>query len=396
MSKEYNKSIIRLWEGEVMKRIISLCAAVMLLVSLAGFSLAETAIGKIQIIKNKNVTVRSIPSTKGEAVGTALSNDEYDLLEIDEKWYKIQLHNGKSGWITSSAAKISKMYDNTSNNVSQNNNTKKPASNNSSNYSSSFSTDSVSSYSQQRTSFVVPLATTEQEILFRNIPWGTSATELEKQDFIGFSSFYDSSMPFQDSFTVEPTWRKLQGNSTDFNAGLAATCYTWNGQVKVAGYETSNIHLYCAYSLEGNNLLKEKSNSRFFAADYVFDPLDYQYAYNTLAQKLTDLYGEGTNEHSIEKSWMAESGHSDDIEIEMNITTWNGANDTHVVIVGAWIVDEEKFADNYSSNLRNMMKTLFIAYYKGGMDEELHRISDLEQQLEIAQEQQGVEGNDGL
>ncbi|MCR4621182.1 MAG: hypothetical protein K5663_03800 [Clostridiales bacterium] len=242
----------------------------------------------------------------------------------------------------------------------------------------------------------MPVATAEQEILFRNIPWGTPASELEKLDFMSLSSFHDASMPFQNSFTIESTWRTVQSNGTEFHAGYTATCYTWNGQVKVAGYETSSIHMYCAYSLNGNTLLKEKEDSRFFAADYVFKPLDYKFAYTSLTQKLTDLYGEGTIERSIEKSWMAENGHSDDVEIEMNITTWNGANDTHVVIVGSWFVDEEKFADNYSSNLRNMMKSLFIVYYKGGMDEELRRISNLEKQLEIVNEKQGVGGYDGL
>ena len=243
---------------------------------------------------------------------------------------------------------------------------------------------------------ILPLsALADQEILFRGIPWGTSASELEKKDFFQYGSFSDSSMPFEDSFTEEARWRAMAyiGTGTDHDAGFEATCY---GKIKVAGFETSSIHLYCAYSIENGELVKDKSKSRFYGADYVFNPLDYAFAYNTLVQKLTDLYGEGTEEKIRESTFLAEGGNLDTCEMEMAVTRWDGANDTHLIIVGQWIVDEEKIEDKYSALTRDAGKKLFIVYYKGGMDEELRQMNLMQKKLEMVQEQNQVEGYDGL
>ncbi len=245
-------------------------------------------------------------------------------------------------------------------------------------------------------SLCVSNAFADTEIRFRGIDWGTSATDLEALDFVGYSTFYDSVMPFEDSLLVDPTWRTVAASATEFAAGFATTIYTWNGEVKVAGYETERIHLYCAYSISGDTLLKDKSNSYFYAADYVLNPLDYQFAYESLTQKLTDLYGNGKAESTIEESFIAEAGHVEDTEVETIITKWDGDNDTHVAIVGSWRLNKQKYSEKFSSSTLNLSDSLFIVYYKGGMDDELLRISKLEQQLRITEEHQKVDGYDGL
>lgn len=60
----------------------------------------------VRIDKAKNPTVRSLPSTKGEKIGTAKAGMEYRLLETQEKWYRIRLDDGAEGWIVSSMAEI--------------------------------------------------------------------------------------------------------------------------------------------------------------------------------------------------------------------------------------------------------------------------------------------------
>ncbi|MBR4165984.1 MAG: SH3 domain-containing protein [Lachnospiraceae bacterium] len=61
---------------------------------------------KVRILPSKTPVVRSEPSTKGDKVGTAEAETEYALLETEGKWYKIRLHDGEEGWITSSMAEI--------------------------------------------------------------------------------------------------------------------------------------------------------------------------------------------------------------------------------------------------------------------------------------------------
>lgn len=67
---------------------------------------AQEAVRKVRIGGSRALTVRSIPSTKGEKIGTAEPGAEYELLEAEEKWYKIRLDSGEEGWITSGMAEI--------------------------------------------------------------------------------------------------------------------------------------------------------------------------------------------------------------------------------------------------------------------------------------------------
>ena len=64
------------------------------------------AVQKVRINGSRALTVRSIPSTKGDKIGTAEAGAEYELLEAEEKWYKIRLDGGEEGWITSGMAEI--------------------------------------------------------------------------------------------------------------------------------------------------------------------------------------------------------------------------------------------------------------------------------------------------
>ena len=66
----------------------------------------QEAVHKVRIGGSRALTVRSIPSTKGEKIGTAEAGVEYEMLEAEEKWYKIRLDSGEEGWITSGMAEI--------------------------------------------------------------------------------------------------------------------------------------------------------------------------------------------------------------------------------------------------------------------------------------------------
>lgn len=61
---------------------------------------------KVRINRSKTPVIRSIPSTKGDKLGTAEAGAEYELLGTEGKWYKIRLADGKEGWITNSMAEI--------------------------------------------------------------------------------------------------------------------------------------------------------------------------------------------------------------------------------------------------------------------------------------------------
>lgn len=64
----------------------------------------QKTIGKVKITSSNDLNVRSEPTSKSEKIGIAKPNHVYDLLSIDGKWYKIQLEDGVTGWISSGKA----------------------------------------------------------------------------------------------------------------------------------------------------------------------------------------------------------------------------------------------------------------------------------------------------
>ena len=68
-------------------------------------NISETA-GIVRILQDKNATIRSIASTKGDKLGIAEAGKKHELLEKTEKWYKIRLDDGQEGWIVSNMAEI--------------------------------------------------------------------------------------------------------------------------------------------------------------------------------------------------------------------------------------------------------------------------------------------------
>lgn len=235
----------------------------------------------------------------------------------------------------------------------------------------------------------------ENEILFRNIPWGTSMADIEKMKMFDFFYTYDASMPFEDSFKTVPDYRSFTGK-TEYNTGIFALGAVYGDGLKVGGYIVSDINVYCAYGMENGKLNRDEDSSRLFAADYEFDPIDYKATYYNLQGKLNTLYGEGkTSSEKADSYFMVDKGTFDYTQVA-ETTIWDGANDTHVILVGTWIENESQYEKDVNDMTRNLVKNLYITYYQGGMDEQLRIINKLEQELERMKEVQNAEGADGL
>ncbi len=68
-------------------------------------------VGRIKIQAGRNPAVRSAASTRGEKIGAARAEAEYEVLEITENWYRILLEDGQIGWVNSGMADLVKTYD---------------------------------------------------------------------------------------------------------------------------------------------------------------------------------------------------------------------------------------------------------------------------------------------
>ncbi len=242
--------------------------------------------------------------------------------------------------------------------------------------------------------FSISSAEDRKEITFRGIPWGTSIAEIEKMSTWNYVYSYEDEMPFESDFLIQSTWRSFSG--TEFNAGYEGTAFFFDKDIKVGGYEVSDITFFCMYGVDDGALNKDKAASELYAAEYHFDLLDYQAAYTDLKGKLTDLYGIGTSESLSEESWFYTTEGMIDYTNSGEYTIWDGLNNTHVLIFATWIEDEDSLADKVDEFTRDMVKFLYITYYKGDVDQALTTISNLERQIERQQESQNSGGYDGL
>ncbi len=66
----------------------------------------ESSLGKVVILKTETgwLRVREAASSGGREVGRVNPEEEYNLLEEKEGWYKIDYEEGKEGWISASYA----------------------------------------------------------------------------------------------------------------------------------------------------------------------------------------------------------------------------------------------------------------------------------------------------
>lgn len=239
--------------------------------------------------------------------------------------------------------------------------------------------------------FSFACADDQKELTYRNIPWGTSVDKINDPASV-YS--YESKLPWEESFLIIPTWRSLQ--ETDYLSGYEGVVIG-GGTYKVGGYALSRINIYCMYGIEDGKLLKEPSDSEFYAADYVFDVIDTKAAYESLFSKMTDLYGTATTTvENADASLYLPDGKRFSIPQVGSKTIWDGANDTHILLYAAWIDNEEELPDEITSDYRKNYKFIYMTYYKGGVNERLKEICRLEEQLEKKEESQNNSGYDGL
>ena len=129
-------------------------------------------------------------------------------------------------------------------------------------------------------------------ILFRNIPWGSSLTEVKSM--LKEYNVSGSSGKGMRTWTVEDyTEGDFAGKYYQAaNINIHATG-SFSKKVDVAGYEAS-FEMSFAFVPHNGQLSHEESDSALFAARYTINPADVNSAEKDLITKLSSIYGEGT------------------------------------------------------------------------------------------------------
>lgn len=197
---------------------------------------------------------------------------------------------------------------------------------------------------------------TDQEILFRNVPWSTNYSEV--QSLLPEFDWYAMSYEYMKTYSVDDV---LLGDyeGIDFNNGginMTAMPFT-NKEIEVAGYTTCDIQLYFSYIPVDGKLTQDENDTALYAAMYEFTPQNLKEMSSDLIDKLSSLYGEPDDKFTS----------TDWLNLATTCITWNGANDTVVTLRA---VDTSKdTTDLYDDEL-------YISYAWRKGDELLQTASD--------------------
>ena len=206
-------------------------------------------------------------------------------------------------------------------------------------------------------------------ITFRDAPWGISFTEAEQlfPEYQLSSAFTGENMrvyPIEEIVTDEC---KHDYEYNDIN--IPAYCY--EHEFQVAGYTTSGIHLYFAYTPVDGILTHKEEDTALYAAKYEFEPANIDYVADDLTRKLSSIYGEpdkdgARSSYSFNYTW----------------TLWWGKDHTAVALT-------KKIPNKSSSN-----GEIWISYYTTDGFDWLQTASDAEKERLLRLENAAAESGD--
>ncbi len=212
------------------------------------------------------------------------------------------------------------------------------------------------------------------EILFRNVPWGINIDEVKKE------------LPeFGDWITYDKSIISHWADKYEYVSGREANgwmgeYYDFSGDIiKVAGYPVTVIGICCAYGMSmDEKVLRDIESSEFCMAFYKFNVVDYEGTYQDLREKLTSLYGEGIETtNNVGGSYNADNNELKSYISTTKKTEWKGGNNTALLLVGKW--DDRDLGTNFFNGVT-------LLYGKIDYDNMLTRIENAVKQEQLQTE----------
>lgn len=217
-----------------------------------------------------------------------------------------------------------------------------------------------------------PINICDKEILFMNIPWGTSFTEVN--DMHGELGLWGLNGDVFKTFSVYDIiigeYEGIDFEYSDIN--IIGNCS--NSELEVAGYTTTDVSLYFAYDIVNGSLPKTENESSLYGGQYVFSTENLDGMYSDLKEKLISLYGE-PNKTTYK---------TDYLDLSYKYTWWFGKNDTVLVL-------KSQNASNDTTDLFNDEITISYAWMKG--DELLKDASNLLKKETLKKEESNYGSN---
>lgn len=162
---------------------------------------------------------------------------------------------------------------------------------------------------------------TDKEILFRDVPWGTNFDETQK--LLPEFDLYGSTMEGLNAIgTKEVLTGKMYNSNSDYDGEISYYAMPLiSPDIDVAGYPVYCFYLYYTYSTENGFSLTD-DNTVLYGAEYEFEePQDLEAMYSDLTNKLSEIYGEPSDSYDTANYLVSGT-----------YTCWYGANDTVVAL----------------------------------------------------------------
>lgn len=174
---------------------------------------------------------------------------------------------------------------------------------------------------------LAPCASAEG-ITFRNIPWGSSQTEVEKvmdEEGVDLWVYEDYSMRRWDGIEKQFDW----DHNDDMPCGWYGVAFGCD--LTVAGYNVYNVETYCVCGTSTNGEISQsKEDGLFYIGAYTFSVIDQEAAYADLKDKLASIYGEYSEKTNTGSGFHFGAGSSGEYHYVERTATWNGDDETSV------------------------------------------------------------------
>lgn len=217
--------------------------------------------------------------------------------------------------------------------------------------------------------------TSDVEITFRDIPWGSSYTDVNKiLDSFDLMANAGQGIrnPSVDAILYDDDNKGIEFENNYINI-IASALNTDNADV--AGYELSEMNLYFAYAVTNGVINRTEENSKLYGAKYYLNPSDITSANNDLVSKLSSIYGNPAKSET-------------DIDYDgdyITYTYWYGINDTELILKTIE-ASEENRTDYYTG-------AIVISYAWREGDDLMQQASDAISAEAIANEEITYENN---
>ena len=168
------------------------------------------------------------------------------------------------------------------------------------------------------------------EILFRDIPWGSNVS-----DTISKLPEYSNSSGFDWDTRID-SWNSFLADYNKATNGRVISL-SYHDEMTVAGYKMQSIDLRFLFSVDENSMIcRDETEMELYGALYRFIVADMEMASSDLIGKLTEVYGageSGVNEYGAKTiTWHGDMSTGVCLEYSENgVFIWYGRTDASII-----------------------------------------------------------------